>query len=145
MRIAEAAVLLTIAVGAGIVTFRAARPDPPTPWQRIDGVPLRKWAEAVLDSSADRAGLSFSVHPTIVPLDARRLGDLRDSDGYHAFLHRCSSCHEPPDPMMHGAADWPWVVRRMAGWMEKTGALPMMPAESAAIIPFLQSAVTQSR
>ena len=133
--------ILAVALVVGFVVFSIAGPDPkPTLAPRYDGVPLRAWAQAALDSAAAEAGVSFSVRPAVRPLDARRLGMLKQTDGYHAFLKRCSSCHDTPDPSMHGPEDWHAVVRRMGGWMEKAGVLPLAVAESTAIASFLDQA-----
>jgi len=137
----EVVPILAVALIVGFIVFRIARPDPkPMLAPRYDGVPLRAWAQAALDSAAAEAGVSFSVRPAVRPLDASRLGMLAETDGYHAFLKRCSSCHNTPDPSMHGPEDWHAVVRRMGGWMEKAGVLPLAVAESTAIASFLEQA-----
>lgn len=137
------AAILTVAVAlvAGAVVYAVARPDPaPTLAPRYDGVPLRAWAAAALDSAAAEAGVSFNVRPAVRPLDPDRLGNLTRTEGYRRFLNRCTSCHDTPDPSIHGPSDWRAVVRRMAGWMEKAGVLPIAAADSTAIIEFLEQA-----
>lgn len=132
--------ILVVAGIAGLLAFRLAQPDPPAAVTRLDGVPLRTWAAAVLDSAAREAGVSFRVRPAIRPLETGTLGRLRETEGYRTFLHRCSSCHDPPDPSMRKPDGWHWVVSRMAAWMERAGVLPMPTADSLAIIQFLEQA-----
>lgn len=144
-RPASVVTVLAVAGIAVVLLVQSARPHYPQPEPRMDGLPLRAWAASVVDSTAPGAGLSFTVKPVIRPLDERRLDRLRESEGYRMFLHRCSSCHNPPDPSMHSPHDWRRVVQRMAGWMEKAGTLPMPAAESLAIIPFLEQAVPITR
>lgn len=131
--------IVVVAGITGILAFQIARPGP-NPEFRQNGVLLRYWAAGVLDSAARDAGISFTTRPSIRPLEPRRLGSLRLTEDYHVFIHRCSSCHDPPDPSMHTPDEWPWVVRRMARWMDKAGVMPMPPAESLAIMPFLDQA-----
>lgn len=98
----------------------------------------REWARAGAGVRAPSAGLSIVVDPVIRPLRSRRFRG-RESGEYHAFRHRCSSCHVTPDPSMYGPGEWRGVVRRMGDWMKAAGVMPMPAADSAAINAFLES------
>lgn len=130
--------LLALAATASLVVWRNASPRAER--RSIDPA-LRIWASATVDSAHDAraAGVSFTRSPAIVRLDTRGFGDVERTVGYHEFLRRCASCHEPPDPSMHRPPDWRVVVRRMTRWMASAGVLPMPPDDSAAIIRFLES------
>jgi hypothetical protein len=103
----------------------------------------RDWARAGAGVRAPSAGLSMTVDPAIRRLDPGRLGKLVESEGYHAFLHRCSSCHVPPDPSMHEPGEWQGIVRRMSDWIRAVGVMPMPAADSAAINALLERAAAR--
>ncbi len=93
--------------------------------------------DARLQRQATAAGISLQ-RPAVQPLDVRALGTEARSPGFQAFHHRCTSCHETPDPSMHDPAGWDSVVTRMDGWMHSAGVMPMQAEERQAIGRFLQ-------
>jgi len=68
-----------------------------------------------------------------LPPDSITPADLPEpnSRGAHLETQYCTQCHALPSPMMHGAADWPGVVRRM--WLRVERLAPDQHVESAAI------------
>ncbi len=93
--------------------------------------------DARLQQQATAAGISLQ-RTAVQPLDVRALGEEARSPDFRAFHHRCTSCHETPDPSMHDPAGWDSVVTRMDGWMRTAGVMPMQAEERHAIVRFLQ-------
>jgi len=142
---AKKAILLTGLLAGAVYSGGAAgrfvfRTDPGVP---VDSLAThRDWARAGAGVGATHAGLSMTADPPIRPLRSGRLGKLAESEGYHLFLHRCGSCHMPPDPAMHEPAEWRGVVRRMRDWMSAVGVMPMSAPDTVALIDFLERAAT---
>lgn len=90
-----------------------------------------------LQQQAIAAGISLQ-RPAVRPLDVQALGKEARSPDFRAFHHRCTSCHETPDPSMHAPAAWDSVVTRMDGWMHSAGVMPMQAEERQEIVRFLQ-------
>jgi len=132
-------VLLGIRSGAAVRRLGSGRPAPELVWGD------RAWVRAGAGVYAPWAGVSAAARPDIRPLRSGRLGRLTESAGYHAFRHRCSSCHTPPDPAMHTLGEWRGIVRRMGEWMDAAGVMPMAPADTAAIGAFLERAAASRR
>lgn len=79
-------------------------------------------------------------------LPAVRPGELPegDSGARELFRDRCSRCHALPNPAQHTPEEWPAVVDRMRGNMERMGVGGLTDAEAASILEYLQdSAATR--
>jgi len=61
-------------------------------------------------------GCARSLPPLATPADAERgnveLASLQE--GRTLLLRKCGSCHKPPLPRQHGAAEWPGKLEEMA-------------------------------
>lgn len=55
-----------------------------------------------------------------IPLDGEKYADLNEPMG-QMFQSTCSQCHESPSPEQHNAREWPRVVLRMKGHMQRAG------------------------
>lgn len=133
VRIVALAVTLLV-VGGAALDYRADREMARRTEQsliRIDAL-----AGPGMRSMATAAGIS-TFHAEVQPLRARTIRRFDGDADFHAFRHRCTSCHVTPDPSQHAASDWPAVVDRMSGWMIKAGLLEIEAEESASIVRFL--------
>lgn len=75
----------------------------------------------------------------VTPLDASKLGVVRDSAAYRLFLHRCNGCHAAPDPTMHRATEWAAVLSAMRYTMQHAGLLPPTDEEWRSMLEFLRA------
>lgn len=65
---------------------------------------------------------------------------LPAGDGREAFVRVCSRCHALPDPRQRAAEEWPAVVERMWGHMERMEVEGITDAEADRIVRYLQDA-----
>ncbi len=63
---------------------------------------------------------------------------LPAGEGRESFGRLCSRCHALPDPSQHAAGEWPAVVRRMRGHMERMEVEGITDAEAERIVRYLQ-------
>lgn len=59
------------------------------------------------------------------------------SKGFHVFSRNCSSCHAPPQPTAHTAAEWPAVIARMQSHRVQRGLGPILAGEKVMIRDYL--------
>lgn len=64
--------------------------------------------------------------------------------GRDAFARACSHCHALPDPEQHTPGEWPAVVERMRGHMDRMEVEGISDAEAARIVRYLQGAASGS-
>lgn len=88
--------------------------------------------------TAPRAGVSARAPIRVQPIPGRLTSQLRDDPDFHRLSHRCGVCHTTPDPALHGAAEWPQIVARMAGTVEAAGLLPLSAADRDAVLRVLR-------
>lgn len=62
-----------------------------------------------------------------------------DSTTYAVFAQQCSACHAPPQPIVHTAAEWERVVRRMQSHRIQRGLGPMSKKELRDVLSYLQT------
>jgi cytochrome c553 len=104
-------------------------------WLRMDRLPA-SLAVAVPDAGARAAMLSYmTVHA--LPVSA---ATLPAGAGREEFVATCGRCHALPDVRVHAPEDWLTVLLRMERNMERMNVTPATPAETAAIITYLQAA-----
>jgi cytochrome c5 len=65
---------------------------------------------------------------------------LPDSPGRDAFARICSRCHALPDPRQHEADEWPAVVERMRGHMDRMEVEGISDAEADRVVRYLRAA-----
>lgn len=70
---------------------------------------------------------------------------LPAGDGREAFVRICSRCHALPDPSQHAAEEWPAVVERMRGHMERMDVEAISDAEAGRVVRYLQAASDRQR
>ncbi len=72
-----------------------------------------------------------------ISLEGDKYTDLNEPAG-QAFQSTCSQCHDAPSPEQHNAREWPRVVLRMKGHMQKAGkAVPDLES-TGQIVNYLQ-------
>lgn len=59
------------------------------------------------------------------------------SPGARLLMDRCSHCHAPPQPAVHGADEWPGVVYRMQNHMVRRGYETFDEAERKTLLDYL--------
>lgn len=74
-----------------------------------------------------------------------REGALPEGDGREAFVRVCSRCHALPDPRQRAAEEWPAVVERMRGHMERMDVEAISDAEADRILRYLRTAADRRR
>jgi cytochrome c553 len=57
--------------------------------------------------------------------------------GYHLVQSYCIQCHQAPNPNQHSAADWPAVVTRMQGYMQRQQQHSLSKDQRRLIIDYL--------
>jgi cytochrome c5 len=71
---------------------------------------------AVLAAAASAGGCARTLPPLATQVDAERgnveLASLQE--GRTLLLRKCGSCHRPPLPRQHPAAEWPGKLEEMA-------------------------------
>lgn len=70
---------------------------------------------------------------------------LPEGDGREAFVRICSRCHALPDPRQRAAEEWPAVVERMRGHMERMDVEAISDAEADRVVRYLQGATDRRR
>lgn len=65
---------------------------------------------------------------------------LPGGEGREAFVRICSRCHALPDPGQHAAEEWPAVVERMRGHMERMEVEAISDAEAGRVVRYLRAA-----
>lgn len=135
-----------LAVAGGVLAWSGAQRREAAREAGIERSALREWAlhDSDLREDAALAGVSLN-RPRVTPLDEDALGGLARSPDYPVFLHRCTSCHATPDPGMHEPGQWRGVVRRMDGWREKAGVMPITDDEREAVVRFMDRAARRGR
>ena len=83
------------------------------------------------------AGVSTDPMKKVIPIDTARFTGRTATQQFHAFKHRCGSCHLPPDPGMHRSYEWESVVTQMERTVGHAGLLPIPPADRDMILKFL--------
>ena len=68
-----------------------------------------------------------------------------ESSAARSFKRVCSACHALPDPRLHRASEWPQVVERMLGNMERAGRPRPDRAAIDAILGYLEEHATSRR
>lgn len=63
---------------------------------------------------------------------------LPEGEGREAFREVCSRCHALPDPAQHSSDEWPAVVRRMRGHMDRMEVRGISDGEAERIVRYLQ-------
>lgn len=69
---------------------------------------------------------------------------LPGGEGRETFGRVCSRCHALPDPAQHTAEEWPAVVERMRGHMQRMDVQGISDAEAERIVRYLQRAASES-
>lgn len=133
-----ALVLVVLATAAAVVS-RSGSPAELDAATRRSLTRIRAYEYAGVRDIAPNGGVSM-YRPVVVELEAGRADRLESVDGFHSYVHRCTSCHATPDPAMHAPEDWLPVVERMSAWMSSAGLLPMESSERARIELFLSKA-----
>ena len=67
---------------------------------------------------------------------------LPAGEGRATFGRACSRCHALPDPDQHTPEEWPAVVERMRGHMERMEVEGISDAEAEQIVRYLQRATS---
>jgi hypothetical protein len=60
------------------------------------------------------------------------------SPGASAFRNSCSECHALPDPKLHGARDWPAIVRKMQSYAKQLGKKRITSRQAREVERFLE-------
>lgn len=68
---------------------------------------------------------------------------LPAGEGRETFGRVCSRCHALPDPSQHTAEEWPAVVKRMRGHMQRMEVQEVSDAEAERIVRYLQRAASE--
>jgi mono/diheme cytochrome c family protein len=71
---------------------------------------------------------------------ATREEALPGGEGREAFVRICSRCHALPDPRQRAAEEWPTVVERMRGHMDRMEVEGISDAEAERVVRYLQRA-----
>lgn len=66
--------------------------------------------------------------------------DLPGGVGREEFTRICSRCHALPDPRQHDPEDWPAVVDRMRGHMDRMEVQAISDTEADRVVRYLQAA-----
>ena len=61
-----------------------------------------------------------------------------DSRGARSYKRVCSACHALPDPGLHRANEWPHIVERMLGNMDRAGRPRPDRASIDSILKYLE-------
>lgn len=69
--------------------------------------------------------------------------DQATRKGYAATQEYCMQCHQLPSPQQHTAQEWPRVVSRMEGYMQRQGRRVPSPADSRSIIEYLEKSTSR--
>jgi len=72
-----------------------------------------------------------------------RVAELPADEGRETFGRVCSRCHALPDPAQHTAGEWPDVVRRMRGHMERMEVQGISDREAGRIVRYLKRAASE--
>lgn len=72
-------------------------------------------------------------------------GDLPEAPGRDAFARICSRCHALPDPGQHEPDEWPAVVERMRGHMDRMEVEAISDAEAGRVVRYLQGVSERRR
>jgi hypothetical protein len=83
------------------------------------------------------AGMSAGGNVEVRAISPGRIGDDVASAEYLRYLNRCGTCHAPPAPDLHRAAEWPQVIERMHSIMRSAGTLGLQLDDREAITRFL--------
>lgn len=78
-------------------------------------------------------------------MQSAREETLPGGDGREAFVRICSRCHALPDPRQRAAEEWPAVVERMRGHMERMEVEGISDAEAGRVVRYLQGASERRR
>jgi hypothetical protein len=134
-------IILLLALGVTVVGWRLHERRVAARQAAVERSLLRQWALTQTDvgRAAPEAGISFERRD-IRTLDAGRQADLSGLPGFRRYLHRCESCHGPPDPTLHRPSEWSGVVDRMGRHMQAAGVFPLTAEERAGIVEFLEAA-----
>lgn len=65
---------------------------------------------------------------------------LPGSEGREAFVRICSRCHALPDPLQRSSEEWPAVVERMRGHMDRMEVEGISDGEADRVVRYLQAA-----
>lgn len=65
---------------------------------------------------------------------------LPEAEGREAFVRICSRCHGLPDPRQREADEWPAVVERMRGHMERMEVEGISDDEAERVVRYLRAA-----
>lgn len=68
--------------------------------------------------------------------------DLPPGDGRELFSRTCARCHALPDPGQHTREEWPAVVERMRGHMEKMEVEGISDARARRVVRYLRRAAS---
>lgn len=71
-----------------------------------------------------------------------RVEELPAGEGRETFGRVCSRCHALPDPAQHTDEEWPAVVKRMRGHMQRMDVQGISDAEAERIVRYLQRATS---
>ena len=74
-----------------------------------------------------------------------KTADQETDKGYALTQEYCIQCHQPPNPRQHTAREWPQVVVRMEGYMQRQGRTVPSQADSRLIIEYLEKNANDSR
>jgi len=103
-------------------------------WLRMDYMPA-SFGIRVLELG-DRVALLAYLTANAMQVSG---GTLPPGRGRMTFSQLCSRCHALPDPRLYSAQAWPAVFMRMERNMERMQVRLPNPAETAAILDYLQS------
>lgn len=73
-------------------------------------------------------------------LQGAREETLPGGEGRDPFVRICSRCHALPDPRQRAAEEWPAVVERMRGHMDRMEVEDVSDAEADRVVRYLQAA-----
>ena len=106
-----------------------------------EGRPMPMGMHGVVAPTADER-LAIVDYYRSYALSAIRPVELPDGDAEvrALFRDRCSRCHALPDPAQHPPEEWPAVVERMRGNMDRMGVEGLSDAEAAAVVEYLEGA-----
>ena len=66
-------------------------------------------------------------------------GQVTSGPGARLYRAACSRCHALPDPASHPRTEWPGIVRRMRGYMQRRNIENLTDAQAREIRDYLES------
>lgn len=108
------------------------------------GMMRRHGMGSILAPTADeqRGLLAYLQQHALQPAAPDALGP-QDTPGLALFRRTCTQCHALPDAALHTADEWPFVIERMRGNMDRMGKPGISDEERDEIVGYLRARAGQ--